>query len=147
MPGRRFERILRVLCCSALNAKNREKVQTLIDFLIVQFQTAYEPSKQLSIDESLLHFWRKLGIRVYIKNKKSRYGIKFFELCTSDGYLLNLEMYSGTISGDNDDNYMKMDGLILMLMKPYLMKGHGLYMDNYYNNIQLSEDPWVENAH
>jgi len=34
-----------------------------------------------------LLFWQ------YIKNKKNKYGIKFFELCTPDGYVLNAEIY------------------------------------------------------
>ena len=27
----------------------------------------------------------------------------------------------------------------MKLMKPYLDKGHGLYMDNFYNSVGLSE--------
>ncbi|XP_030746403.1 piggyBac transposable element-derived protein 4-like [Sitophilus oryzae] len=92
MSGRRFEQLLRVVCCSPLESKGKEKVQHLIDMVISQCQAIYGPSKELSIDESLLHFRGRLGFRVYIKGKKSRYGIKFFELTTFDSYLLNMEM-------------------------------------------------------
>ncbi|KAJ8953298.1 hypothetical protein NQ314_007377 [Rhamnusium bicolor] len=68
---------------------------------------------------------------------KSRYGIKFFELTTSDGYLLNLEMYSGAVTDDSENS--KTEAVVLRLMKLYLNKGHELFMDNYYNSYELSE--------
>nr|CAH7734254.1 unnamed protein product [Callosobruchus chinensis] len=137
MSGKRFEKILRVFCCSDENSK-KDKVQPLIDLLLASFQDDYGPKKELSIDESLLHFRGRLGFRVYIKNKKDRYGIKFFELTTSDGYLLNMEMYSGRT--DNKDRLeSKTDTIIMNLMKPFLHKGHELYMDNYYNSVRLSQ--------
>ncbi|KAJ8967836.1 hypothetical protein NQ314_002610 [Rhamnusium bicolor] len=107
--------------------------------LISQFQSAYSPSKELSLDESLLHFRGRLNFRVYIKNKKSRYGLKFFELTTSDGYLLNMELYSGSVKEDDESDNTKTEAVVMRLMKPYLMKGHELFMDNYYNSYELSE--------
>jgi hypothetical protein len=32
----------------------------------------------------------------------------------------------------------KIDSLVLKLMSPYLVKGHSLYMDNYYKSVTLS---------
>lgn len=139
MSCRRFEQILRVLCCSPVNSKGKHKIELLINMLISQFQNAYGPSKELSIDESLLHFRGRLKFRVYIKNKKSRYGLKFFELTTSDGYLLNMELYSGPIEEKDESDNTKTEAVVMRLMKPYLMKGHELFMDNYYNSFELSE--------
>nr|CAI5855560.1 unnamed protein product [Callosobruchus analis] len=138
MSARRFELILRVLCCAPPKSKGKEKVPTFLDLLISQYQSAYGPTRELFLDESLLHFRGRLAFRVYIKNKKKRYGIKFFELTTSDGYVLNMEMYSGKIN-ENDGGGTKTENLVLRLMKPYLVKGHHLFMDNYYNSIALSE--------
>ncbi|CAH2000544.1 unnamed protein product [Acanthoscelides obtectus] len=149
MSARRFEHILRVLCCSAPKSKGKAKIQMLLDMLIDQYQKAYGPTRELSLDESLLHFRGRLGFRVYIKNKKDRYGIKFYELTTSDGYVLNMEMYSGHSSDHTNDNgktekgndshFTLTEKLVLRLMKPYLLKGHELFMDNYYNSVSLSE--------
>jgi len=33
----------------------------------------------------------------------------------------------------------KIDSIVFHLMKPYLNKGHSLYMDNFYNNVTLSK--------
>nr|CAI5818337.1 unnamed protein product [Callosobruchus analis] len=49
-----------------------------------------------------------------------------------------MEMYSGKIN-ENDGGGTKTENLVLRLMKPYLVKGHHLFMDNYYNSIALSE--------
>jgi len=71
--------------------------------------------------------WReRLIFRHYIKNKKHKYGIKFYE---PDGYVLNIEIYKGKnveVTGNS-----KINDLVLRLVKPYLNKGHHLYMDNY----------------
>lgn len=69
------------------------KVQPLFDTLIQNFQTAFFPTEHLSIDESLLLHRGRIIFRQYIKNKKARYGIKFYELTSYDGYVLNIEMY------------------------------------------------------
>nr|CAI5866923.1 unnamed protein product [Callosobruchus analis] len=111
MSARRFELILRVLCCAPPKSKGKEKVQTFLDLLISQYQSAYGPMRELSLDEPLLHFRGRLASRVYIKNKKKHYGIKFFELTTSDGYVLNMEMYSGKIN-ENDGGGTKTENLV-----------------------------------
>lgn len=80
MSCRRFEIILRIFCCADQKAKKIQKVKPLLDMLLNQFQSVYSPQKELSLDEQLLHFRGVLSFRVYIKNKKDSYGIKFFEL-------------------------------------------------------------------
>nr|CAH7725052.1 unnamed protein product [Callosobruchus chinensis] len=45
-----------IFCCSDENSKKKDKVQPFIDLLLASFQDAYGPKKELSIDESLLHF-------------------------------------------------------------------------------------------
>lgn len=92
----------------------------------------------MSLDESLLLFRGRLSFRQYIKNKKARYGIKFFELTTSDGYVLNFEVYQG--KSDTDSSSGKIDSIVKRLMEPYLDHGHHLYMDNLYNSVSLSEE-------
>ena len=47
-----------------------------------QFRKVYQPSKQLSVDESLILFKGCLHFKQYIKTKRSRFGIKLHELAT-----------------------------------------------------------------
>ncbi|CAG4988465.1 unnamed protein product [Parnassius apollo] len=46
-------------------------------------------------------------------------------------------MYSG--AENIEANERRTDKLVLRLMRPYLLKGHNYFMDNYYNSVTLSE--------
>ena len=64
------------------------KIQPVIDTLITKFQDVYTPGEQLTINEAISPF-----IRVYIKGKPHKYGIKTFELCEAkSGYVYNLDI-------------------------------------------------------
>lgn len=64
--------------------------------------------------------------------------LKFYELTTHDGYVLNIIMYSGKEETQNSD-VSKTEKLVLRLMRPYLLRGHHLFMDNFYNSINLTQ--------
>jgi hypothetical protein len=90
MSGRRFEQILN--CFSAEYSGIEvcddgpiRKINPVYKLLIENFQKAYYPDINLSLDESLLLHRGRLAFRQYIKGKKAKYGIKFYELCTPDG--------------------------------------------------------------
>lgn len=104
------------------------------------FQLAYIPNECLSLDESLLLHRGRLLFRMYMRLKKARYGIKFFELCTPDGFVLNMEMYKGKREEINVGSTSKINTLVLRLLEPFLDKGHIIFMDNYYNSISLSKE-------
>lgn len=55
----------------------------------------YKPTYELSLDESLLLFLGRFSFKQYIKGKKAKYGIQFFELATAGDFVLNISMYSG----------------------------------------------------
>lgn len=50
-----------------------------------------------------------------------------------------MEMYSGPIRDDDEADNTKTEAIVMRLMKPYLIKGHELFMDNFYNSFELSE--------
>lgn len=143
MSGRRFEQLLRCLnveCNEELYHIDRlKKIKHFMNTLMKKFQNSYYPGEQLSLDESLLLHRGRLSFRTYIKGKKAKYGIKLYELCTPEGYVINIEVYKGKMNRDeNDSTRTILQNLVLRIMDPYLDKGHHLYMDNYYNSIALS---------
>jgi len=149
MSGRIFDQILKCFSSEYTNRPNNEiaeiigpmkKIQPFFDILLKNFQKAYSPTEHLSIDESLLLHRGRLLFRQYIKGKKARYGIKFYELTSFDGFVLNIEMYKGKqeLQMAMPKRTSKIDGIVLRLMENYLNKGHSLYMDNYYNSLTLS---------
>ncbi|CAK9818704.1 PiggyBac transposable element-derived protein 4 [Anthophora quadrimaculata] len=90
--------------------------------------------KETNLDEMEIFFGLCL-LQSQIKTPK--YGIKFYELCTHDGYALNVDIYKGKVSHETH-SLSVVDSVVMSLMKPYLSKGFSLFMDNYYNSIGLS---------
>jgi len=88
MSGKKFEKILRCFNSSegiSINPCDKlHKVSTLVDILKNKFQSNFSPYEALSLDESMLLWRGRLLFRQYIKNKKNKYGIKFFKLCTPE---------------------------------------------------------------
>ena len=87
----------------------------------------------------LLKVW--LSFKQYIKSKRARFGIKLYQLCTTDGIVLYYVIYHGGMAQELTE---AQDALItekipLTLMHKYLGKGHHLYVDNYYTSIALAE--------
>lgn len=69
-----------------------------------RLRKVYSPGQNLSVDESLVLFKGRVHFRQYIKTKRARFGIKLYELTTSDGITLDLLVYCGTGMFD-DDNF------------------------------------------
>uniref|UniRef100_A0A1A9VAJ7 PiggyBac transposable element-derived protein domain-containing protein n=1 Tax=Glossina austeni TaxID=7395 RepID=A0A1A9VAJ7_GLOAU len=89
------------------------------------------------VDESMMLHRGKLSFRQFIKSKKNKYGIKFYELCAHDGYALNLDIHKGKVTHEVS-SLSVVDSVVMRLTEPYLLKGHSLFMDNYYNSVGLS---------
>lgn len=143
MSGRRFEQLLRCFsvhsCNQILEGNDRlQKIRVLLNICLRNFQEAYTPGKELALDESLLLFRGRLSFRTYMKNKKTKYGIKFYELCSYDGYVLNIDIYKGQGEDGPDEDMSKIDSLVTKLLQPYVNKGYHLFMDNYYNSVTLA---------
>ncbi len=154
MSGRRFETILRCfnthsdpdISSEQSSADRLTKVRPLLDMMIKRFSEAYVPDKELSLDESLLLWRGRLMFRVYNQRKSAKYGVLFYELTTSDGYVLNIEIYQGS-DPQKPQEGKKTEKIVLRLMNPYLDRGHHLFMDNFYNSVSLSTLLLTRNTH
>lgn len=72
------------------------KIKPILDYIVNKFKTTYIPERDIAIDESLLLWKGRLGWKMYIPNKRSRFGIESFKLCeSSSGYIWNLIVYTG----------------------------------------------------
>jgi len=61
------------------------KVRPFVEMTRERCRKVYYPGKQLSVDESLVLFKGRLHFKQYIKTKRARFGIKLYELTSSDG--------------------------------------------------------------
>lgn len=76
----------------ALNNDRLYKIQILIDLLVEKFNHTVVPEG--SIDESMIPYLGRLSFRQYISNKRHRYGIKIFKLCTRYCYTSKYKAYA-----------------------------------------------------
>lgn len=143
MARNRFQSILQCLCFYDVDidsTNNRlHKIDNVLNHLLNNFTKVYSPGKNLSLDEAMILWRGRLSFRQYIKNKKNKYGIKLYELCTADGFILNILIYTGkgTIVNTGKGHTYE---VVMRLMQQYLSKGHALYLDNFYNSVVLAED-------
>ena len=72
-------------------------------------------------------------------DKPDKFGVKLFMLCdSSNGYCSQVEIYHGT--SENPSQKGKIYDLVMRLIRPYLGKGHKLFVDNYYTSPILFHD-------
>lgn len=147
MSRNRFELILGMFHCGnneIIEHGRLSKVQHLVDMLVANFNKWYIPEDKVCIDESVVPFIGRLVFRQYLKNKKHRYGIKIFKLCSKDFYTLRYNIYAGKeVVRETDVSYK----IVLKLMEPYLNFGRTLYTDNWYSSVKLAEKLNQENTH
>ncbi|KAF0728333.1 piggyBac transposable element-derived protein 4-like, partial [Aphis craccivora] len=141
MSRHRYESILRCLCFYQPNLVDHSdrlhKISNVTNHIINNIRTMYYPNENLSLDESILLWRGRLSFRQYIPSKAHKYGIKFYELCTKDGFILNILIYK--VKGTDEDSRGVTFGIVAKLMEPYLGKGHTVYMDNFFNSVPLAQ--------
>lgn len=139
MSRNRFELLLRMVHFADneenLNNDRLHKIQSLLDKILHNFQTAFEPSETVCIDESLIPFRGRLIMRQYIKGKRHKYGIKIFKLCCSGGYTYNMQIYAGK---NIDQRRTTPTGVVINLSQPVLNCGRTLVTDNWYTSVDLA---------
>ena len=136
----RFQLVMRFFHCGDrpnFAGDRLAKIRLLTNHLNQIMEELYVPDKNLSLDESMMLWRGRLLFRQYIKNKRHKYGIKDYELCTSDGLILRASKYSGQ-SFDDDQSLGQSGAIVLNLMHDFLDKGYHLFTDNYYNSVPLT---------
>lgn len=116
------------------------KIRNVIDILRKKFSQSFQPYQKLCIDKSLLLYKGQLSFKQYIPSKRNRFGIKSFLLsdCRT-GFVQDIIVYAGssTMVDTEKKDIGKSGAIVEALMKPYLGKGHTLYVDNWYSSPAL----------
>ncbi|XP_018578612.1 piggyBac transposable element-derived protein 4-like, partial [Anoplophora glabripennis] len=113
------------------------KVRPVLNHFNKTMREKYVPDKSLCIDESMVLWRGRLFFRQYIKNKKHKYGVKFYELCESNGMVLRIKIYCGKSETSTEMGHAS--DVVFELMEDYLDKGHMLFTDNFYNSVPLTK--------
>jgi hypothetical protein len=106
MPVNRFGWLLSHLHLndnSLISKKNQPgydklyKIRPFIQTLLNNFQRAYNPSKIIAIDESMVKFTGRNSNKQYMPKKPIKREFKIWCLVDKQGYLWNFEIYTGKV--------------------------------------------------
>ena len=143
----RYLAILRFLRFSnPYNAEENRPQTRLKDFLdeVKTICSVFRPGQSLAVDESLLLFKGRLSFKIFIRTKRSRFGVKLFILTTDAGYFISCVVYTGsstdyTCTEPGCENLSKSELVVVALLSEanLLDQGYIVNIDNWYNSIRL----------
>lgn len=143
MPRDRFLLILRFLHFNdnegLLESGDKlYRIRPILDRLNERFRTVMTPGRDLVIDESMVPWRGRLGMRQYIKNKRHKYGVKLYKICTVSGYTYNVRVYCG--KEDTTDSKGHSHKVVMKLSEGLIDEGRTIYADNFYSGIPLVKE-------
>ncbi len=146
MARDRFELIFWTLHVSHSTGtvKKVDKVRLFLDKILSNSQRMYTPSRELSVDETMLLFRGRFVGKQYMPKKPIKWGIKCFNLAdSSNGYILNVLPYTGRETLDEaSTQYHSLPQpaqVVMHLVDAYLDEGRHLFTDRYYTSIPLAQ--------
>lgn len=119
--------------------RNRlNKINPLLDIFHENIDLIQYPTRVLAIDGSMVLWRGRLVFRQFIHGKRHKYGIKMYVLTDSLGFVLKCIIYSG--SNDTEvGGKGHVTNVVKKLLEGKLGVGHSIYMDNYYNSVELAQ--------
>lgn len=149
MRRNRFEQILRFFHCEnnenfVPNTDKLWKIRPFIEKLKKNFSNYFIPKQSLSFDESMIKYFGKSSLKQFIRGKPIRFGYKAWSLNTSEGYLLDFEIYQGK-SVSQDVEIEKIFGKAASPLIKMINSFHPsikslpfkFYFDNFFTNFDL----------
>lgn len=124
------------------------KVRLVLDHMNAAFKRYYRPSSNISIDESIVGMKNRTVFIQYLKNKRhARFGIKKFELCDVNGYVMHVALYAGK-DFDLRCREGQAHAVVIELMQAaqLLNKGFHLFTDRFYTRPALAIDLFKKNT-
>ena len=116
------------------------KIRQLVNHMKSKCPKYYICGEQVAIDECIVPFQGRLGIKQYFKDKPTKWGIKVWMLCDSKtSYLFDFDVYCG-IDPDFEhlDNINVTSAVVLKLSQDLWGSGRTLYTDRYYTSPTLA---------
>ena len=116
--------------------KKLARTERLSEIINEKCRTFYSPRAKLSIDESMIAYKRRHGLRQYISMKPTQWGFKAFLLCEGKaGYCIRHIFYDGPKKEE-----FKPKNIVLKLCESFENQQKFIYADNYYSSFALSKE-------
>lgn len=151
MSRNKFESIKSHLKYSKVAEQNPNDRGWKVRFLLTEFRKNIQKfgffETALSIDEMMAKSYHRTVLKQFIKGKPIRFGIKFWGLCSADGYLLDVDLYYGKNSAIGNDklaNCALGSRVVMTLLQklfsctsPNKLHKYHLYFDNFFTSFDL----------
>ncbi|XP_050305076.1 piggyBac transposable element-derived protein 3-like [Anthonomus grandis grandis] len=112
-------------------------IQPVIDLVRNRCKAIERKEKiAFSIDEQMIPFLGRCPVRQFVKIKPRPVGLKNFVLTTSDGLVLDFEIYQG-ITTPLKDRDLGLGPSIILHLAETLPQNSYLYFDRYFSTIAL----------
>ena len=117
------------------------KIDGLTGMLLDRWQKAYYPGRDVSVDEMMIAFKGRCQFIVYHPQKPHKWGLQAWTLSDSrTGYVYNYKLYAGRDPDPPPENLPQAHNAVLRSAGPILVKGHHVYMDNFFSSPSLFDD-------
>jgi len=144
----RFFQIMKFINCADNNEINVRDKSWKLRNLMKKLQTRcidnFVPVQNINYDESMIKYFGRHSCKQFIRGKPIRFGYKMWCLKSSDGYLINFDIYQGKLPGGKP-NYENVFGkcaapLIYFLenLSPEKRKlPYRIFFDNLFTSANL----------
>ena len=142
MPRNYFDECLRYLHFADnqnLTASDRyAKVRSIFSMLNEKWLKHFSNENYLSIDELMVPYYGRHGLKQLIHGKPIRFGYKVWCLCTTEEYLIQAELYLGARTNDRIED-LGMGGSVVSNLKSELpnTNNYCLFFGNLFTSLPL----------
>jgi hypothetical protein len=112
------------------------KIRPLLDALNENFRKWGIFQKHLSIDEMMVRYYGRHGLKHFIRGKTIRFGYKLWALCGDSGYCFNFSLYCGkeAVQSNNPLGTRVVTNMLSVVDDPF---GYTIHFDNYFSSYDL----------
>jgi hypothetical protein len=118
------------------------KIRPVVDACVANFQKYYYPGRDLSVDEAMVAFNGRSGMKQYMPAKPDKWGYKVWQLNDArNAFTCNYQVYTGkdktrsaATAAEKGLGYR----VVMDMAKPYLGKKHHLFFDNWCPWLKIS---------
>lgn len=115
------------------------KVQPVYDILNQNLTKFGIWDCNLSIDESMVPYFGKSSLKMFIRGKPIRFGFKLWALCAPNGYPYRLQIYTGRDANNSSEplGTRVVKSMVEVMSNSSNVESHKLYFDNFFTSYDL----------
>ncbi|KAG8269740.1 hypothetical protein J6590_108806 [Homalodisca vitripennis] len=114
------------------------KIRPLLDYVNNKCQTMFQPSRNLSVDESMIGFKGRNTMKQYMPKKPVKRGFKVWAIaCSQTGFVCSIEVYTGAKGGNPE--LLLGEKVVMGMCSLFLKKNYCVHFDNFFSTVPLVE--------